>query len=284
METPVRKGGTGQIARLLGLRNLYRFPKYFLAPRPIGGLRTHRRVLDHPQTDSPKRTALHTHTVANGGRGVATIRLPALMGRRPGSSIPDNGRAALVAKRAETDIPNAGAQRPEPPIYRPGNAIRKIPGPAHTPRTAPIGEAFQTSINRYIFRETQTQLSQTAGLAPPRPAGDSSADLGSTANLRAVPAETVDPGPVARPPVNQPPFASRFGTTPNPASSSAQHSPAGSGYGTSQGPRTGTLHIDGAALGRWTVQHLERTLGKPSAGMTGVDPRATIPRSRVAPF
>jgi hypothetical protein len=45
-----------------------------------------------------------------------------------------------------------------------------------------------------------------------------------------------------------------------------------------------TLHIDGSALGRWTVQHLERALGKPATGMTGVDPRASIPRSRVAPF
>jgi hypothetical protein len=45
-----------------------------------------------------------------------------------------------------------------------------------------------------------------------------------------------------------------------------------------------TLHIDGAALGRWTIQHLTRTLGKPSTGMTGVDPRMTLPRSRVQPF
>jgi hypothetical protein len=45
-----------------------------------------------------------------------------------------------------------------------------------------------------------------------------------------------------------------------------------------------TLHIDGSALGRWTEQHLERALAKPSTGMTGVDPRATVPRSRVAPF
>jgi hypothetical protein len=45
-----------------------------------------------------------------------------------------------------------------------------------------------------------------------------------------------------------------------------------------------TLHLDGAALGRWTVQHLTRTLGKPAAGMTGVDPRAVPPRSRIQPF
>jgi hypothetical protein len=45
-----------------------------------------------------------------------------------------------------------------------------------------------------------------------------------------------------------------------------------------------TLHIDGAALGRWTVQHLARILGKPTTGITGVDPRMTLPRGRVQPF
>jgi hypothetical protein len=49
-------------------------------------------------------------------------------------------------------------------------------------------------------------------------------------------------------------------------------------------PSASTLHIDGAALGRWTIQHLARALGKPAAGMTGVDPRANIPRNRVQPF
>ncbi len=44
------------------------------------------------------------------------------------------------------------------------------------------------------------------------------------------------------------------------------------------------IHLDGSALGRWTIQHLERTLGKPATGMTGVDPRASPPRSRVSPF
>lgn len=51
-----------------------------------------------------------------------------------------------------------------------------------------------------------------------------------------------------------------------------------------QKPSISTLHIDGAALGRWAIQHLERALGKPATGMTGVDPRATAPRGRVAPF
>lgn len=45
-----------------------------------------------------------------------------------------------------------------------------------------------------------------------------------------------------------------------------------------------TLHLDGAALGRWAVHHLERTLARPPSGMTGVDPRAAVPRTRVSPF
>jgi hypothetical protein len=59
---------------------------------------------------------------------------------------------------------------------------------------------------------------------------------------------------------------------------------AGGDQSQSSRPTVSTLHIDGSALGRWTVQHLERALAKPSTGMTGVDPRATVPRNRVAPF
>ena len=44
------------------------------------------------------------------------------------------------------------------------------------------------------------------------------------------------------------------------------------------------LYLDGASLGRWATQHLERVLSKPPSGMTGVDPRATVPRGRVGPF
>jgi hypothetical protein len=60
--------------------------------------------------------------------------------------------------------------------------------------------------------------------------------------------------------------------------------PASKDEGVSQIPRSFTLHLDGASLGRWTVDHLQRTLSKPASGMTGVDPRAVVPRSRVSPF
>ena len=45
-----------------------------------------------------------------------------------------------------------------------------------------------------------------------------------------------------------------------------------------------TLHVDGAALGRWTIQHLTRVMSRPVSGITSVDPRSIIPRARVAPF
>jgi hypothetical protein len=48
--------------------------------------------------------------------------------------------------------------------------------------------------------------------------------------------------------------------------------------------RQPVLHLDGAALGRWAIQHLERALSKPANGITGIDPRATSPRGHVSPF
>ena len=45
-----------------------------------------------------------------------------------------------------------------------------------------------------------------------------------------------------------------------------------------------TLTLDGVALGRFTVQHLERALSKVPNGMTSIDPRASNPRGHVSPF
>jgi hypothetical protein len=40
-------------------------------------------------------------------------------------------------------------------------------------------------------------------------------------------------------------------------------------------PMYAELHLDGAALGRWTLRHLEREITRPQAGATGFDPRMT---------
>ena len=89
----------------------------------------------------------------------------------------------------------------------------------------------------------------------------------------------------------QPPFAFAEQPSSTLGAATQDQSPSSDRGGTAGGdgsqrtrPAVSTLHIDGAALGRWTVQHLERALAKPPAGMTGVDPRASLPRSRVAPF
>ena len=52
----------------------------------------------------------------------------------------------------------------------------------------------------------------------------------------------------------------------------------------SSSPRTGKLHLDGATLGRWTTDHLTRSLAGSPTGMTGIDPRVSAPRSRLSPF
>jgi len=91
--------------------------------------------------------------------------------------------------------------------------------------------------------------------------------------------------------VRAPPQAVDEEIDPNPSSGSERRrrpEALESGSGSESGPRqasaSSTVHIDGSALGRWAIQHLERTLGKPASGMTGVDPRTNVPRTRVSPF
>jgi hypothetical protein len=48
--------------------------------------------------------------------------------------------------------------------------------------------------------------------------------------------------------------------------------------------QSGRLVLDGSVLGQWVVTHLEQELSRPQAGITGVDPRAAHPRSRLSPF
>ena len=47
---------------------------------------------------------------------------------------------------------------------------------------------------------------------------------------------------------------------------------------------TGTIILDGAALAQWMINYLEAVLTRPQSGMTGVDPRAAQPMSRLTPF
>ena len=283
MQTPVRNGATPSITRFLGLRKIFLFQKHSLAPTPIASINLQRRGVDIPGPTRPKRAAFLAHSVTDGVRGLTTFRPPPLVGRLPGNNAASNGTFAHVAKRGETVATDAGRQRPWPPSHNSTNTSNTILGPARAPRATLTGAVFQSSINRSMFVTSQSDLDQTASFAPPRSAGEPSAGLVSPEAAPAVPDAAIDRRPATGSPTTPQPFAFRFRSSDSTPLSAAD-SPGASGYSIPPGPQTGTLHIDGAALGRWTVQHLERTLGRPSTGMTGVDPRATLPRSRVAPF
>ena len=73
----------------------------------------------------------------------------------------------------------------------------------------------------------------------------------------------------------------------DPTMSAAVH--AGSSDDVGARPRShcaasSVLHLDGDALGRWTVEHLGTALSRPPVGITGVDPRISAPHSMVSPF
>ena len=283
MQTPVRSGVTPSMTRFLGLRKVFRFQKYSLAPTPIANIKLQRGGVNIPGPTRSKRAALLPHSVTGGVRDLATFRPPPSMGRLPGNNATGNGISAHVAKRQETVATDAGGRRTRPPSHNSTIMSRTILGPARAPRATLRGAVFQSSINRSIFVMPKSDLDRTTGFAPPRSAAEPSAGLVLPAAAQAVPYPAIDRRPAAGSPTTPQPFAFRFGS-PGSTPISAADSSGAADYGIPPAPQTGMLHIDGTALGRWTVQHLVRTLGRPSTGMTGVDPRATLPRSRVAPF
>jgi hypothetical protein len=52
--------------------------------------------------------------------------------------------------------------------------------------------------------------------------------------------------------------------------------PLGENAGLSQAGSVGVIHLDGNVLGQWVIDHLERSLSKPSTGTTGLNPRASM--------
>ena len=49
----------------------------------------------------------------------------------------------------------------------------------------------------------------------------------------------------------------------------------GEDAGLGQAGSAGVIHLDGNVLGQWMIDHLERSLSKPSTGTTGLNPRAS---------
>ena len=52
--------------------------------------------------------------------------------------------------------------------------------------------------------------------------------------------------------------------------------PLGENAGLGQAGSAGVIHLDGNVLGQWVIDHLERSLSKPSTGTTGLNPRASM--------
>jgi hypothetical protein len=149
----------------------------------------------------------------------------------------------------------------------------------------PGARAYRLASNDAVGRLSGLRVSRsvrnTLSLSPTAQPADPHADV-----VRASLADTAVESLIrARPPGrSEPTDQKEVGTRESGMRPSEPDSRAGAkpGKGTAAAPCT--LHIDGSALGRWAIQHLERTLARPATGMTGVDPRASLPRSRVSPF
>ncbi len=143
-------------------------------------------------------------------------------------------------------------------------------------------------IKRTVTNGLESNATALASFTYSRPRSDKAEHPGAIAahhNRRNVPgySNMFGPGRAFAPPHQLQTQASRLSTA-----ESIDHlhlaNPTIGGEANPVTPGASTIHIDGAALGRWAVRHLEKTLSKPAVGMTGIDPRATLPRTRVAPF
>jgi hypothetical protein len=275
------------IAWVLQLQSILRFPKHFFAPRPL---------LPHPiNRVAPPTFSDRAPNWPSAGTAVPTTSSVAVMPpetyRLKGSSRPSKWlgfsqtrppRAALtpvgirqikadtLSWRSGLETKNSGIsdqQALTSTRYRlrsPDEASSRSPQSLTVSapqalqfrrRMADVPLSARTAGIRASYSPVTPASSPNRGSAIFRAAPPS---VGSSASLE--PSLEVDsPSPERK------------------VASGDNHEPASASGGT-------TLHVDGSALGRWTLQHLERALAKPTAGMTGVDPRANTPRGRVSPF
>lgn len=161
------------------------------------------------------------------------------------------------------DLPSSGRFRSSHPVSAVAAVARRAPGVAITTARLPNRQGADTPVG--------SGARSKRGLAVPGVRGVSKAPLGSRRPLAPLPHAPGDGHAMVPAP------RSRV----VPAETSATKAEAD---GSPTMSSRSTLHIDGHALGRWTIQHLERVLGRPSAGITGVDPRASAPRTRISPF
>jgi hypothetical protein len=279
-----------RITWFLGLQRIVRFPKSFMAPSavPMPGLR---RLAYDPETKAKAfRTAVFDPGIAPRLRQLRPS--VALTGKQPTAPatktwvgptrylVPD-GRSQISKPRANhpnaRSIPAFTAPALSVQIHRPGTpasspasvAVRErrdIRQLADTARFDSQGTPRSLSFNKILRSSPLPRLQPS--LAPIATAPGQTTDQFSRADPSTKSPNRPDWGTEDRDPFD---VTDRIETR-------SDNKPDVKGHSVS------TLHIDGSALGQWAIQHLERALGRPATGMTGVDPRTTLPRSRVAPF
>jgi hypothetical protein len=274
----------------LQLPRILRFPKYFLAPRPLLLHRPTRVALPFFSDRLPNRPAVAAALLMSppvAARLSENYRLKSFNRpfAWPGSSQARLPAATLATKNIRQIKAGNISWRSEPTATKIGLHDQRVSISTNYRPRGP-DKASSWSLPRPIVRAARVLQfthpmaelalsSRTAGIR----ASHSPVTQTFTANRRAsamLRAEPPSPGePIGLAPsseVDSPSGQTDFKPTsrddrePNDASAPA------------------TLHIDGSALGRWTIQHLEHVLAKPTAGITGVDPRANTPRGRVSPF
>jgi hypothetical protein len=278
-----------RIAWFLSLQRVLRFPRFFMAPSTI--LRPGRgSSASDIETDG--KSVLSTQvTRAASARSNTFPALSLSVSKRATSPIDSVGLPNVLhlvrsASASTSDVLPRWAMSNLNTTAKPGRSFETYPE-----RRPAIGQEFSASGERSpLIGGSGDPIFKSKDLAPLAPIGTSSPEQRFQASeVSPDPlATTTDSGEISRRdpslPRSEQPIFSQSSTAQYQPPPADQDGTAESNQPKRSRPTISTLHIDGSALGRWTVQHLERTLGKPAMGMTGVDPRASIPRSRVAPF
>jgi hypothetical protein len=278
-----------RIAWHLHLQSILKFQKHFLAPRSAIKSK-HRQSADNAAENNATRSSAREAELPGIKRFTSPKAGPmkAVRAFLPGISLP-------IQRMPQTALGHLGASTPsQPRTFSWG--VKPLIRNAIVPRNAVSGSRTaavnETAVRR--FRRPEV----IAGTASPSLAHQSVAEgsLGATrhANLRSSSLSRRSPFPggsseasslrAPPPPIEAGSEEPRSGDGDRLSNSDMSDASPGDPWGRPHPARASVLHIDGAVLARWTVQYLERALGGPTNGMTGIDPRAGLPRNRVSPF
>jgi hypothetical protein len=281
-----------RVARYLSFPRVTRLSSVSMAPLPTV---RHPLVMHHDlQGGWPNRIARSLNGSRTGPVGVGGIttgvqpprgarKFPANIGgdiapglptvSAAGSAIP---RLRSVALRHNT----SGKQARTPPVTAPDTRRSTIASDFVSPNRRP-DRLFHIALDS-AKRETVRAVPSLVPASTHREPGKSASSAPETMRPKIAPEIKLARSEAAR----------ALSSTPWPPALTnySESSPSRPNRGTRPDARDGgqivgaTVHLDGAALGRWAVHHIERALARPSNGMTGVDPRATMPRGHISPF